>query len=166
MPKYSLRTLLFLTAVAAIVVMIWMIPSQRAANHVRRARTTTEITSVDEKSIGATTKEYSIGNYGVIEFGKTRIAVLGYTFPGASGSGGLQLKSDHGGWSSSGSAGKLSTSFVGVQGGTRCQFGSVNFDIIDGWLSVGGKKFDVINKAESIILDTNGEVLSVHEIPD
>jgi hypothetical protein len=164
MQKNGLKFVLPAIAVIALALTSWYILGRGAEDQVRTRPITTTIKVVDDKTIVASTQQYSIGSFGVLDFGKTRIAVRGYSSPGQSGSSTLNIKSDSVGWSVQSSMGRLSTSFTGVKGGTRCRFGTVNFDVLDGWLIVGEQRFDVLNKSQCLVVDESGSVLSVHDL--
>jgi len=168
MPRFSLRSFLLVTALLAAGIGLVARPYWQATTYVRHRPISTLIVERPDGTIVATSMAYSMGDYGIMEFGNTRLAIRGYTFPVASRLHVLVLKTDSlngSSWYSCTTAGKSSISLTGIPGGTACKFNDISFSVISGRLQIDGKTFDALNQAQAVIVDESGKFIEVHDLP-
>ena len=176
MKRYSLKQLfayvfiaVCLTAVVDRAFFAWRRDAERT---IRSTPTSTTFginkNSSIHSSLTASETDYSLGSYGVMEVANTRIAVRGYVDFGSSGSSGaITLATDCDLTGAGGSHGGSGHYFAHrrVLGGSHCVFGPISFDIIDGIMYLLDREFDVINGAQCIIIDGNGAIEEIVDIP-
>lgn len=115
------------------------------------------------RTLHATERVYPLGDYSVVEFANTRIAVRNSPSAGWSGSGSVVIDTTSDATGYCGSHGQFSC--TAIQGGCHCEFGKLKFDIIHGQLQLSGQTFDVISHSQAIVLDRTLAIESVHSIP-
>ncbi len=115
------------------------------------------------RTLHATERVYPLGDYSVLEFANTRIAVRNNPSTGWSGSGSVVIDTTSDATGYGGSHGEFSC--TAIQGGCHCEFGKLKFDIIHGELNLSGQTFDVKTLSQAIVLDRSLAIESVHSIP-
>ena len=106
---------------------------------------------------------YSVGNYGISEFGNVRLAVEGKPFSERS-SGSLLLDSKSNKVSKRFGVtgfGKRRFEYKGIMGGSSCKFGGLSFDLVHGKLRLLDDSFPVADKPTLIVVDSKGEIDAV-----
>ena len=167
MPKFSLRTLLAAVLVCAVLsaVIHFLVfqPNINAEFHVRNAPVQT-VVRIDDNGIATSERRtYSIGQYGVTEFGSIRLAVRGNTFSGES-SGGVTFASQFAGGGGSTGVGNRRFTHDGIVGGSKCTFGGLTFTIINSELQILDKKIAANAEPTLILVNKMGEIETVRGI--
>ena len=167
MPKFSLRTLFAAVVVCAILSAIahflFVRPNINAELHIRNAPIQT-IVRVDDRGFATSErKTYSIGQYGVTEFGNVRLAVRGCTFSGES-SGGILFASQFAGGGGSTGTGNRRFTHDGIVGGSRCTFGGLAFSIVDSELRILDEKIPANGEPTLVIISRLGETEAIDVI--
>ena len=123
------------------------------------------IVTVTEKSITSTRHTFSVGTYGVTDVGNLRLAFADLSFPGTS-SGGVTLATDSTSSGASGHTGIDNRRWEeeGIPHGSRCKFGGVTFEIVDGKLSFGGESIDAMGQPTLVLIGTNREILELKPV--
>lgn len=169
--QYKLRTLLILTALVAVSTVWsedWLNRSyggDTPAQLLGRIQTTTEVRRGGDVVSNRIT--YSVGNYGVTEFGNVRLAVEGKPFSGRS-SGFLLLATK-----SSDGSDIFSRTGVGnrrfenrtIAGGSACKFAGLSFEIFHGKLRLLDRTVPVDDKPKLIIVNSKGKIDDLVELP-
>jgi hypothetical protein len=172
--KYSLRSLIIVVSICALGCLYFrqavIVPNIAAERHIRASPIKTRIREAENGEKWSDRVSYSVGQYGVSEFGNIRLAIRGGRFSGNSSSS-VSLSNNLtfngvGGGSSTGTGVTGSHGFTAyaIAGGTTCTFNGIPFDIISGKLILGGKEFDALGPPSVIVVDKNGRVESVHGI--
>ena len=167
MPRFTLRTLFLAVLVCAIfcaaVLFLYIRPNANAELNIRNSPIQISVRVDEYGTVTSDRKTYSIGQYGVTEFGTIRIAVRGCTFPGKS-SGGLTLASRFAGGNGSTGVGNRRFVHNRIVGGSQCTFADINFTIIDSELKILGKTFAANEEPILILVDRDGKIESVDVI--
>ena len=107
---------------------------------------------------------YSVGNYGISEFGNVRLAVEGKPFSGRSSHGSLLLDSKSTKVSKRFGVtgfGKRRFEYKGIMGGSSCKFAGLSFDIVHGKMRLLDDSFPVADKPTLIVVNSKGEIGAV-----
>jgi hypothetical protein len=170
MLQSSLRSTLRWTAALALLFgiasMLVFAPRRFAEASVRTKPTQTKFVVESNrffKTLHATERDYPHGDYSVVEFANTRIAVRNSPRIGWSGSGSVVIDTTHESTGYGGSHGEFSC--TAIPGGCHCEFGNLKFDIVHGQLQLSGQTFDVKTHSQAIVLDRSLAIESVHSIP-
>lgn len=161
--RFSIRTLLISTAAAALlslsIARLFVWPEVQAELFIRNHPVQTHVEVHDSTTMASDRITYSIGNYGVTEFGNIRLAIRGCTFGGES-SGRICLANNlkfSGGGGSTGVGNRRFTT-KGIPGGTRCTFGGLTFNVEYGILSLLNQQFRIDAKDQVIVIDQFGKI--------
>lgn len=164
MPKFSLRTLLAVVVVcallAAAVNFVFIRPNADAEFHIRNAPIQTLTRTNGIGTVISDRVTYSIGQYGVTEFGNIRLAVRGCTFSGES-KGGITLASQYAGGGAATGTGNRRFAHDVVIGGSKCSFGGLSFSIIDSELRILDKKIAVNKEPTLVLVNSLSEIETV-----
>ncbi|MBX7257889.1 MAG: hypothetical protein K1Y02_16120 [Candidatus Hydrogenedentes bacterium] len=110
-------------------------------------------------------RTYSENGYGICDLGDVRIAVKGMTFPGEQRAGGVVIQSDERGVAAGKSGrGNEAFAFQYEKGVTNCVFGTVQFSITKGVLTIDGHDVSMVTGRKLVVLDENGKVDAVYNI--
>jgi hypothetical protein len=118
--------------------------------------------SVNGEDVHSTWHTFSVGSYGVTDIGNLRLAFEDLRFSGIS-SGGVVLATEGtmtGGGGSSG-VGNCRFESEGIPGGTRCTFGGITFDLVDGKLNLGDKSIDATGPPSLVVIGVDRRICEV-----
>lgn len=109
---------------------------------------------------------YSVGSYGVSEFGSVRIAIDGRPWKGGWSRGSVRLTSTESPGGHSGASGVGNSRFTErtTATGSECTFGGLSFSIEHGKLRLCGQEFEVTKEPKLVVVQ-DGNIKSVVSIP-
>lgn len=162
--RNTLRTLLIFATLASVSTLScegWFISSSgKATPAFLRKPIQTSITVRQNGQLVSKRMTYSIGDYGICEFGNVRLAVKGKPFSGRS-SGTLLISTNSNAFSgSSGRTGVGNRRFehTAIPGGSSCKFGGLSFDIVNGKLKLLDVSVSVDGKPTLIVVNAEGKI--------
>ena len=169
--RNTLRTLLIFAALASVSTLScegWYISSSgKATPAFLRKPIQTSTTVRQNGHLVSKRITYSIGDYGICEFGNVRLAVKGKPFSGRS-SGTLLLSTNSNAFSkNSGRTGVGNRRFehTAIPGGSSCKFAGLSFDIVNGKLKLLDASVSVNGKPTLIVVNAGGKIDALVELP-
>jgi hypothetical protein len=110
--------------------------------------------------------DYGLGDYGILEIGNHRLAIMG---PCGGRGEGRTLVATNASYAFGGGerTGFPSMKFVSEPKltGSTCRFGVLSFTIVNGTMTVDGRTFDLLRDSQAIVLDGAGNIQRVCDIP-
>jgi hypothetical protein len=171
MRQFRLRALMaFVSACAAICFLVRLVfvePNIAAERYIRSAPIQTIVRTEKHGEVWSNHVSYSVGRYGVSEFGSIRLAIRGSKFRGKSFS--PVTLSNNAAFTGTGSGGATVSndyefSCYAIAGGGTYTFNGIKFQVVKGQLNLDGKTFDAVNTPHLIIVDKAGRILEVQKI--
>ena len=163
LPNFFILGISACAVLCAVAHFLFIRPNAIGEFHVRNSPIRTAVLTDENGIVTSNRKTYSIGNYGVTEFGSIRIAVRGRTFSGES-SGRIILASKFAGGGGSTGVGNRRFTYDEIVGGSQCTFAGLKFTIIDSELEILGKKIAANGEPTLVLVNSLGEIEGLHTI--
>ena len=136
----------------------------RAAQYIEELESTPlrSVISKTNNGVSSSRVTYCLGSYGVTDVGNLRLVFEDLKFSGESESS-LSLATQSASSRGGGSTGVGNRRFEssGIPHGTRCKFGGVTFDLVDGNLLLDSKRIDATGDPTMVLIDAGGEIVDV-----
>lgn len=109
---------------------------------------------------------YSRGQYGVSDIGRVRIIIEDLPFSGESHSSGIMLKTEsrHAGGGGATGVGNRRFEYRAIPHGSRCTFGGMTFEFVDGYFKYHGHAISAINEPTVIVIDRARRIRTVQSL--